>query len=133
MNDKADCKKGNCKKENRGKQAELEANTYLQNQGLTTLELNFYSRFGEIDIILLQNKGKILNSKTLIFCEVRSRKNMGYGSALESITVHKQQKIIKTAQYFMLKNPQYANLAARFDVVIVSRNLKEIDWIKNAF
>jgi len=119
--------------ENKGKQAEIEANKFLQQHGLQTLEKNFYSRFGEIDIILLQKSLNPLKSNFLIFCEVRSRKNMGYGSALESITYSKQQKILKTAQYFMLKNPHYANLAMRFDVIIVSPDLIHFDWLKNAF
>ena len=119
--------------ENKGKQAEIAAQKFLQQQGLKTLKQNFYSRFGEIDIILLQNSKNPLKTNYLIFCEVRSRKNMGYGSALESITYSKQQKLLKTAQYFMLKNPHYANLAMRFDVIIVSPDLIHFDWLKNAF
>jgi putative endonuclease len=106
---------------------------FLTQQGLNLIERNFHSRFGEIDLIMHQQN-------YLIFIEVRSRKNMGFGSALESITLTKQQKLRKTADYFFLLNSQYNKVLARFDVIIIPKstspynnNKEPINWIKNAF
>ena len=71
----------------------------------------------------------------LVFIEIRFRKSNAYGSATESITASKQQKIIKTAEYFLLKNPSYRAVSCRFDVVGISQTLDNprFNWIKNAF
>jgi len=89
---------------------------------------NFYSRFGEIDLVTQ-------DSDTLCFVEVRHRKSMIYGSAAESITPTKQNKIRKTALFFIQKNPQYQSFNYRFDVILSQGNKKpiEFEWIKNAF
>jgi len=121
---------------NKGQIAEDKACLFLQQQGLLIIDRNFYSRFGEIDIILLQHTNSFFKSSYLVFCEVRSRKNFGYGSALESIHIQKQKKLKKTADFFLLKNQQYASLNARFDVVIVptlSQDNERINWLENAF
>jgi putative endonuclease len=102
---------------------------FLTQQGLNLIERNFHSRFGEIDLIMHEKA-------YLVFIEVRSRKNMGFGSALESITISKQQKLRKAADYFFLSNSQYKKVLARFDVLIVPTNRyhkESINWIKNAF
>ena len=48
------------------------AKEYLILQGLTFVESNFYTRFGEIDLIFFEKK-----SQTLVFVEVKYRKNDG--------------------------------------------------------
>ena len=108
-----------------GAQAEQLAAQYLQQQGLTPVAQNYRSRFGEIDLIMQDDK-------TLVFIEVRLRRNAGFGGAAASIDAHKQQRIISTAQHYL------ANLArmppCRFDVVLLDdvqgRNMQ---WLKNAF
>jgi len=119
-----------------GNLAEDKAADYLQARGLKIIARNFYSRGGELDIIAGETEGFLARMCHIIFCEVRSRKNMGYGSALESITPKKQQRIRQTAEYFLLKHQQMQKLPARFDVVIVPVNdsgSNGIEWIKNAF
>lgn len=107
-----------------GAQAEQLAAQYLQQQGLKLIVQNYRSRFGEIDLIMQ-------DGTTLVFIEVRLRRNAGFGGAAASIDTHKQQRIISTAQ-------QYASLArtppCRFDAVLLDdvqgRNMQ---WLKNAF
>lgn len=114
----------------KGRLAEDMACQYLQQQGLTLLQKNFHSRFGEIDLVMQ-------HQQTLVFIEVRYRKNSDYGGPAASITQAKQQKIQKTALYFMQKKGHEVN--ARFDVLaICGDNLHKpqqlhIEWIKNAF
>jgi len=111
---------------NKGKQAEKLACDYLKDNGLTLIDKNFNSRFGEIDLIMQ-------HQDATVFIEVRYRKNMDYGGAKASINYTKQQKIRKTALYYMQKLGHELN--ARFDVIaITGENKKQnIEWIKNAF
>lgn len=112
--------------------------TYLQKQGLTVLYRNFHCRQGEIDLICLQpetNTQFPSTNDTLVFVEVRFRRYIGYGDGLESVNYRKQQKIIRTAKFFLCTRPKFADLACRFDVVAVTLrdNKSEIEWIQNAF
>ena len=101
---------------------------YLQQQGLHLIQRNFSCRMGEIDLILL-------HQNTLIFVEVRFRRLSSYGSAADSVNFVKQQKIIKSARLYLLKNPAYADLACRFDVVAVTlhQGQMQMEWVQNAF
>ena len=115
-----------------GEDAEIACCRYLKSQGLKLVDKNFSSRFGEIDIIML-------DKKMLVFVEVRYRKNNKFGGALESVTQSKQNKLRKTAELYLQKNAQHEN--ARFDVVSMSKNTQTstdkqqytFDWIPNAF
>ncbi|HAY46214.1 MAG TPA: YraN family protein [Gammaproteobacteria bacterium] len=110
-----------------GRQAEKIAKQFLKNQGLKFIESNFYSRMGEIDLIMQE-------SDTLIFIEVRYRKNTAHGSPLETITPSKQNKIRITAESYLGKH-KLNNVDCRFDTVGLSGNIASpaVDWIKNAF
>ncbi|RKZ89130.1 MAG: YraN family protein [Gammaproteobacteria bacterium] len=114
-------------KQNRGKQAEQLALTYLQQQGLSLVTRNFHSRRGEIDLIMM-------DKETLVFIEVRYRKSSKYGSALESVNHTKQSRIIHTAKIF-LQQHSGNHLECRFDVVAISpnNNTSEVIWVKDAF
>lgn len=108
--------------------AEQKACDYLQRQGLGLIEKNYRVKCGEIDLIMR-------NSTTLIFVEVRYRKNNFFGGALESITWRKQQRLIHAAQLYSMKSPLAKKLLSRFDVVTLTGNLHhpEIIWIEDAF
>lgn len=114
----------------KGKAAEEIACSHLKQNGLKFIDKNFYSRYGEIDLIMQDRE-------TLVFIEVRYRKNLDYGGALASITPGKQKKIQATALYYMQKKG--AEFNTRFDVValtgndINNQNNLSIEWIKNAF
>lgn len=107
----------------RGEQSEQLALKYLLNKGLTIVTQNFRCKYGEIDLIMR-------DQKTLVIVEVRFRKSNKYGGALESITVKKQSRIITTTQYYLLTHN--VDSPIRFDVVTLS-NDNDINWIKNAF
>ena len=69
-----------------GLEAEEKASSYLQKEGYSILARNFHSKFGEIDIIALQDN-------TLHFCEVKFSKKY---DPITRITASKMAKIIKT-------------------------------------
>ena len=107
-----------------GVKAEKHALLFLEKQGLALICQNYYCRFGEIDLIMK-------NHDTLIFIEVRYRKNNDFGGALASITKRKQAKIVKTAKHYLaqLDNEPYC----RFDVIAIDEASNSPQWIKNAF
>ena len=111
-----------------GNKIEDLAQQYLVEHSHQLVEKNFYSRFGEIDLIMQ-------DGDTICFVEVRHRKTVKFGSAAESITVTKQKKIQKTALYFIQKNPKYQAFNYRFDVMLSQGSDKNInfEWIKSAF
>lgn len=104
------------------------AEQYLIQKGLLLKTRNYYTRRGEIDLIMQDNN-------TLVFIEVRYRKNNIYGSAEETVTKHKQTKIIFSAKHYIAKFKIW-NTNARFDVITIkpkSLNQYDINWLKNAF
>jgi putative endonuclease len=108
-----------------GKQAERWAAEFLQQQGLTLLEQNFRSRFGEIDLIMQ-------DEDTLVFVEVRQRSHTGFGGAVESVDAHKQKRLISAAKYYLAKLNREP--PCRFDVVLMDdANGRNAQWIRNAF
>ena len=113
---------------NAGFEAEKLAATYLINHGLKLVEQNYHCRFGEIDLIMM-------DAKMLVFVEVRLRSNSRFGSAGNSITVPKMQKLILTAQHYLQSHGQaYSNSPCRFDAILMHAVTAEsIEWVRNAF
>ncbi len=110
---------------NKGTESEQLACDYLQTAGLQLLQPNFFSRYGEVDLIMQEND-------TTVFVEVRYRKNRNFGGAAASVTYAKQQRIIKTALYYQQQNG--LQNAMRFDVIAIEGDdPTQIEWIKNAF
>jgi putative endonuclease len=107
----------------RGRAAENRACTFLEASGYTCVARNYTCRAGEIDLI-------VTDATTLVFVEVRYRRNQQHGTGAESVTRSKMLKIIRTASYFLLNYPLYEVLDQRFDVISIGTDL---DWIENAF
>ena len=78
----------------RGRDAELACCRYLQQKGLKLLAKNYHGRRGEVDLVMQDRH-------TVVFVEVRYRRNSDFGGALESITSSKQQKLRLTAEQYM--------------------------------
>lgn len=100
------------------------ARKHLKKKGLTLIGKNYLCQYGEIDLIMS-------DQEYLIFIEVRYRQRQDYGSALESVTISKQNKIIRSAQYFLITHLQWQNHPIRFDIVAIDK--KQLNWVKNAF
>jgi len=105
------------------------AEDYLLKNGYKILCKNFYCKIGEIDLICQYED-------IICIIEVKSRYNTKFGSPSESINYRKQKKIIKSSQYYLLKNG-LTKSNVRFDVIEVLLNYKNtcfrINHIKNAF
>lgn len=114
-----------------GQQAEQQALNFLRRQGLSFIARNYHCRQGEIDLIMT-------DQQTLVFVEVRYRKGSRFGSSAESITAAKQQKIITTAEHYLMHKVKSQQPACRFDVVAIypsgnDQSSLQFDWIKSAF
>jgi len=115
----------------RGQDAEFACCRYLQQQGLELLARNYRGRRGELDLIMRDRN-------TVVFIEVRYRKNMAFGGAVESITSSKQHKLRVTAEQYLQQETELNN--GRFDVVAMTDKVQNngsksysFEWIKNAF
>lgn len=110
-----------------GKLGEHYTQLYLKRKGYEIVDANFKSRFGEIDIIAK-------NDKYIAFVEVKTRKADGLSHPFESITSSKRAKVIKTAQFYLMRYP--SKLQPRFDAAAVftkDGELQKIEYIENAF
>jgi putative endonuclease len=104
-----------------GDAAEDAALHHLQRAGLRLLERNYRTPGrggGEIDLIMRAPDG------TLVFVEVRQRKNARHGGAAASVGSTKQRRIVFAAR---LREPP----PCRFDVVLLEAG--EITWLVAAF
>ncbi len=108
----------------RGNDAEKQACKHLQSHGLKLLEKNFSMKAGEVDLIML-------DGETFVFVEVRYRKNADFGGAAASVTLKKQQRIIKAALSYQQKYAPQSSM--RFDVVAIEGDNRGINWIQSAF
>jgi putative endonuclease len=109
---------------------ENRAVSLLEDWGLRLLERNFSGKTGEIDLIAQ-------DGAQLVFVEVRARSNRFFESAAGSVNIRKQQRIVRTAQLFLQRRPQWADMPCRFDVIAFeppqSGTRPRIRWIRGAF
>lgn len=111
-----------------GIRAERYAEKYLRRQGLRLKHRNYRCRASELDLVMQDRD-------TLVFVEVRHRRNGNYGGALQSVTMNKQRRLVKAANEYLLKQKIAADQTCRFDIVAVEGDLEQprIEWITNAF
>ncbi|MEA2100745.1 MAG: YraN family protein [Campylobacterota bacterium] len=102
----------------KGNLAEDKACLYLDENGFMIIERNFYSRFGEIDVIA---------TKDGVFHFVEVKSGLDYESAILNITKSKLSKLIKTAHIYMKKNS--LEIDFMFDAIVVTP--KNIELVEN--
>ena len=114
-----------------GQAAEDAAAALLQTAGLQIIARNYKTPGrggGEIDLIAR-------DGATLVFVEVRQRKNAAYGGAAASISATKRKRITLAAQYYLQR--LQATPACRFDVVLIDGNAAKVQdavqWLQAAF
>lgn len=106
-----------------GNEYEKVASAFLIQHGLQLLHSNYRCPCGEIDLIMRQQN-------TIVFVEVKYRKNDKFGGAISAISQKQTQRLIKSAQYFLAKTKNN-HLNARFDVVAIT-GVNQPVWIQNA-
>ena len=110
-----------------GKLAESQAQKFLRAQGYKILEVNYRTKFSEIDIIAQ-------DQDVICFVEVKARHSLEFGTPEEAVSVSKQKQIIKSAFYYLKVN-RFLDRAARFDVLtfLYTGEVYQANLIKNAF
>jgi putative endonuclease len=110
-----------------GADGEQVAERYLRRQRYVILARNYRCRSGEVDLIALDRR-------TVVFIEVKTRTQSGFGSPLEAVDRRKQRQIRRAAQYYLAEN-RLQGRDGRFDVVGVWWEHGELrcELVKNAF
>jgi putative endonuclease len=112
-----------------GDVAEARALAYLVARGLVPVERNYRvargprARGGEVDLIARDVDG------TLVFVEVRARRDARFGGAAASVGIAKQQRLVLAARHYLRRFA--APPPCRFDVVSVEGDC--IEWLRAAF
>ena len=107
-----------------GRRGEEIARKYLEEQGYKIIETNkHFSRFCEVDIIAL-------DKNTLVFAEVKTRKNNRLGLPQEAVTKTKYQNIKNGIYFYLQENPKYKNFRIDVISVILEPNI-QIKHLKN--
>ena len=96
----------------RGKLAELMCRWHLRLRGWRIIAAGWRCPSGEIDIVA--RRGKVL-----AVIEVKSRRDLA--SAALALTPRQRRRIARAASAFLLVRPDLADLALRFDVMLVER------------
>lgn len=108
-----------------GSEKEMLAAEYLKKKGYFIIEKNYHVRQAELDIIAR-------DESTIVFVEVKYRKNTSSGHPFEAVGIQKQRRICKAALFYMnQKKISPDNTSIRFDVVGIIGD--KIEHLKNAF
>ncbi len=94
-----------------GKWGEELAVDYMVKHGFEIVATNYRIRYGEVDIIATQ--GEII-----VFCEVKTRKTLKYGTPGSAVNHEKRKHIMRVAEYF-LSAGDWELFSPRFDVIEV--------------
>lgn len=94
-----------------GAEAEARAAQFLQRKGFRVLHRNWTCRGGELDLVCQ-------DGDTLVFVEVRARKDERHGSPLETVHDLKRRRLVRAAQIYLTRYKQWER-PCRFDVVAI--------------
>lgn len=110
-----------------GRRGEALAASYLEQRGYRIVTRNYRTRLGEIDIVAQ-------DGQTLVFVEVKVRRNPRFGSPKAAVTAAKRRRISMVALHY-LKSLAAVGARARFDVVAVDQTGAEprMELVQNAF
>lgn len=112
-------------KRQQGARFEQQARLFLERQGLQFIAANQNFKCGELDLIM-SDQG------TIVFVEVRQRKNDTFGSAIESVDLRKQQKWLDAAALWLAaQDRSLEDTDCRFDLVAFGRTEDDIQWLPN--
>ena len=108
-----------------GGDAEDRALRHLERRGLRVLARNWRCRLGELDLVMQ-------DADAVVVVEVRARTRSDFGSALESVDVHKQARLVRATRLFLAARAELQECALRFDIVTVD-GAGRIQWLRDAF
>jgi putative endonuclease len=92
-----------------GARGEQIAAVYLSDLGMQVLDRNWRCREGELDIVARDRDA-------MVFCEVKTRRGLGFGHPVEAVTAVKQRRLRTLAHRWLAAHEEHAP-DVRFDVV----------------
>lgn len=113
-----------------GSRGEEIAASFLDQRGYRILERNFRCKGGELDIV-----ARAPGERSLVFVEVKTRRDRSYGPPQLAVTPFKQRQISKAALTWLSRNHLHDS-QARFDVIAIlleDGGHHSIEHIVNAF
>jgi putative endonuclease len=99
---------------NKGKWGEELAAVFLRDKGYQIIFRNFYSKYGELDIVAKKNN-------LLVFVEVKTRTQNYYGTPAEAVDARKRRHMTYAANFF-IQRFGFQNVDLRFDVIEIQLN-----------
>lgn len=139
----------------RGAVVEAAARAHLLAAGLREVAENARYRLGELDLVMFDegmfdddrlDEGGLGEGRrgsggsggagpTLVFVEVRYRRDGRYGGGAASVDFSKRRKLVRAAQLFLLSHREFAHAACRFDVVEADGDpdAPRLHWLRDAF
>jgi len=111
----------------KGSAGETIAANYLAQKGFQLICKNYFTRYGEIDLVMKENK-------TLVFVEVKFGREGKCGKPLEWITKRKINRFVRAAKEYISRNNLY-DIPVRIDFVAILQTESglKITHIPNAF
>ena len=94
-----------------GKQGEDLACATLERRGYAILARRYRTRYGEIDIVAR-------DGPTIVFVEVKARRDDRFGGAAAAVTGWKQLRIARMAADYLVRH-HLMDVPSRFDVVAI--------------
>lgn len=115
-------------KQRAGDLAEDIAAAHLARHGVRTVARKYRCRMGEIDLVCD-------DGRSLVFVEVRLRRDASYGGAAASIDARKQARIVAAARHWLAtRGARHAERPCRFDAVLLDGlDDAHVEWLRNAF
>ena len=111
-------------KREKGSRYEDLAASFCTGKGMRVLERNYRRKTGEIDLICQ-------DGPVLVFAEVKFRKGLQNGFPEEAVNYGKQQRIYRTAEWYLQEKRLPPDTPCRFDVISILGS--DITHIENAF
>ena len=106
------------------------AAAWLARRGWSTLSRNWHTRYGELDLVMLDPE------RTIVFVEVKTRRTMRYGSPQEAVTARKRLRLRRAGVQWLLE-PEHriAHNGVRFDVIsiLLEASGPSVRYIPEAF
>ena len=112
-----------------GRWGEKRCRKFLRKKGLRVITSNYQPKGGEIDIVAAEPSG------TIVFVEVKTRRDERFAAAQSAVTPRKQKRMIIAAKQFVRKY-KLRDKPLRFDVVAVilgEKGAPEIRHYESAF
>ena len=112
-----------------GTAGERHVRRYLEQRGLAFVEANWRCRWGEIDLVFR-------DGPELVFVEVKTRRGVLTGAAVEAVSPAKGRKLLRAAVEYLQLHPEFGEPIWRIDIAALqlghSGRVESLELVENA-